>query len=186
MLIESRQATLLIEFASRKKLLFSKEKFFFQLFNLMKRRRLRAFLLLASSVLMSILSLFWYCLFSFSSFSFSWSLSLFVSFSVSLSSSARDWINSMNSKRCLWIHLIWHHRLHLNTFELRELSQRWIFKRSFSRSWSNFFHLHINMIIHLHISMILHLQISMKILHVLRQSSSIFCSRRTISWSYHF
>jgi hypothetical protein len=92
----------------------------------------------------------------------------------------------MNSKRCLWIHFVWHHRLHLNAFELRELSQRWIFKRSFFRSWNNFFHLHINMILHLQINMTLHLQISMKILHVLRQSSSIFRSRRTISRSYHF
>ncbi len=154
---------------------------FFNFFNFMKWRRLKTSSLLASSVLVSTLSLFRYCLISFSSFSISWSLLLSFSFSVSFSVSsfsAWGWIDSMNSERCLWIHLIiWQSCLHLNAFELRRLSQRWIFKRAFFRSWNNFFHLHINMT--------LHLQISMKILHVLRQSSSIFRSRRTIAWSYH-
>jgi hypothetical protein len=84
----------------------SKEKLFSQLFNFMKWSRLTSFLLLTSFVLMSKLSLFQYCLFSFSSFSFSWSFSFSVSFSVSFSSSTRDWISSINNKRYLWIHLI--------------------------------------------------------------------------------
>jgi hypothetical protein len=117
----------------------------------------------------------------FSSFSSPSSVSSSASSSVT-SFPVWGWIDSMNSERCLWIHLIiWQSCLHLNAFELRELSQCWIFKRAFFRSWNNFFHLHISMILHL--QTILHLQISMK--NVLRQSSSIFRSRRTTAWSYH-
>jgi hypothetical protein len=172
--IRTSNRTYRVRISKKKNLSFSKEMFF-NFFNFMKWRRLRASSLFASSVLMSTLSLFRYCLFSFSSspFSISWSFSSSFSVSFSVSSSVWGWIDSMNSERCLWIHLIWQSCLHLNAFELRELSQRWIFKRLFFRSW-NF-----------HLSMILHLQISLKILHVLRQSSSIFRSRRTTAWSYH-
>jgi hypothetical protein len=169
MLIESRQAIVFIEFASRKKKLFFSKEMFFNFFNFMKWRRLKTSSFLASSVLVFTLSLFRYCL---SSFSFSWSFSL----SVSSSFFVRDWISSMNSKHWLRIHhLIWQCRLHQHTFELRELSQCWIFKRLLFRSWNNFFH--VNMILHFHICM--------KILHILRHSSSILRSRRTITWSYH-
>ncbi len=153
----------------------------------MKRSRVRSSSLLASFVLVFILSLFRYCLSSLSSFpssfffssSFSWSLSFYVSFSV------RDWISSMNSKHCLRIdHLIRHNRLHLHAFELRELSQCWVFERLFF--CSNSFHFHhfcINMMLHFHlhrfrINMMLHI-------HVFRRSSSIFRSQETIAWSYH-
>ncbi len=141
----------------------------------MKRSRLRASSLLASSVLVSILSLFRYCLPSFSSFSSSFPSSRSFSIPASFSFSARDWISSMNSKHCLRIHhLIRRSRLHLNAFELRECSQCWIFERSFFCS-DNLHHFRINMMLHLH----LHLRI-------LRRSSSIFRFRETIAWSYHF
>jgi hypothetical protein len=137
----------------------------------MKWSRLTSFLLLALFVLMFILSLFWYCLSSFSLFSFSWLFSSFVSSSFWSSFSVRDWISSMNSKHCFRIHrLIWHSRLYLHAFELRELSPRWVFEHSFS--CSNLLHFRINMKIRLH----LHLH--------LRRWSSIFCFERTIAWSY--
>jgi hypothetical protein len=92
-----------VRISKKKKLSFSKskEKLFSQLFNFMKWSRLTSSLFLTSSVLVFRLSLFWYCLSSFSSFSFSWSFSLSVSFSFSHSFSVRDWISSMNNKRCL-------------------------------------------------------------------------------------
>jgi hypothetical protein len=78
----------------------------------------------------------------------------------------------MNSKHCLRIdHLIRHNRLHLHAFELRKLSQCWVFERLFF--CSNSLHLHF-----FRISMMLHL-------HVFRRSSSIFRFRETIAWSYH-
>jgi predicted nucleotidyltransferase component of viral defense system len=135
----------------------------------MKWSRLTSSLLLTSFVLVFILSLFRYCLFSFSSFSFSWSLSFSVSLSSSFSFSVRDWISSMNNKHCFRIHrLIWHNRLYLHAFKLRELSSRWVFERSFS--CSNLLHFRINMRIRLH-------------LH-LHRWSSIFRIEKTIAWSY--
>jgi hypothetical protein len=180
MLIAWRQATLFIEFASREKKNFSsrKKSFFSQLFNLMKWSRLTSSLFLASFVLVSILSLFEYCLSSFSSSLFSWSFSSSVSSSFSFPSSVRDWISLMNSKHCFRIHrLIWQSRLHLHAFELRELSSCWIFERSFS--CSSLLHLCISMKIYLRISMI-HLHL----LQVLRRWSSIFRFEETIAWSY--
>jgi hypothetical protein len=134
-------------------------------------------LLLASFVLVFILNLFRYCLLSFSSFSFSFSFSFSwsLSSSVSFSFSVRSWISSMKNKRCLWIHFIWHHRLHLNAFELRKCSQCWIFERLFF--CNKLHHFRINIMIHLH----LHL----RILRILRRSSSIFRFRKTIAWFYH-
>ncbi len=133
----------------------------------MKWRRLKAFSLLASSVLMYLLSFFRHCrLFSFSisSFSISWSLSFSLSFSSSLS--ARDRIDSMNSERCLWINnLILHNRLYLYTFKLREHSQCWVIERLF---FCSNLHFRINMNI-FYLSHVLH--------HVLHRSSSIFCFR---------
>jgi hypothetical protein len=140
----------------------------------MKRNRLRTSSLLASFVLVFILSLFRYCLFSFSSFSSSFSFSRSFLISVSSSFSVRDWISSMNSKHCLRIHhFIRRNRLYLNAFELRECLQCWIFERSFSCS-DNLHHFCINMMFHLHFH-----------LRILRRSSSIFRFRKTIAWFYH-
>jgi hypothetical protein len=107
----------------KKKSLFER-KVFFQLFNFMKWNRLRTSSFLASSVLMSILSLFRYCLSSFSSFSFFSFLSFSsfpFSFSFSSSFPAWDWISSMNSERRLHIHhLIRRSRLYQHAFESRK------------------------------------------------------------------
>ncbi len=173
-----------IRISKKKKKNFSsrKKSFFSQLFNFMKWSRLTSSLLLASFVLVSILSLFEYCLFSFSSSSISTQISISSSFSFSwsLSASSSFWcrISSMHSKSCLRVHhLIWHNRLHLHAFELREFSQDWIFERSLSCSS---LHFRINLKIHLHLH---YFRISMRIhLHLLW--SSIFRFERTIAWSY--
>ncbi len=153
----------------------------------MKWRRLTTSSLLASSVLVYLLSLFRQCcLSSISSSSFS-SLSFFsfsFSFSFSVTSSAWDWISSMNSERCLRIHhLIWHSRLYKHAFESRWLSSCWVFKCSFFRSCRNLLHLRIN----IDCRHLLHLRINMKSrihqLHLLW--SSIFRFRETIARSYY-
>jgi hypothetical protein len=118
---------------------------------------------------------------SFSSLSF---FSFSFSFSFSVTSSAWDWISSMNSERCLRIHhLIWHSRLYKHAFESRWLSSCWVFKCSFFRSCRNLLHLRIN----IDCRHLLHLRINMKSrihqLHLLW--SSIFRFRETIARSYY-
>ncbi len=143
----------------------------------MKWSRLRAFSLLASSVLVYLLSLFRQCCLLSSSISIS-SSSISISISFSSSFSLRGWICSMNSQLCYRIHhlIMYESHFNLNAFESRECSQCWIFERLFFCSRSNSLHLH-----HFRISMMLYLHL----LHVLRRSSPIFRSRKTIAWSYH-
>jgi hypothetical protein len=164
-----RDTCLSSSYLEKKKKLFNFSTF--QLFNLLKRRRLRASLLLASLVLVSRLSLFRYCLFSISSFSFSFLSSLSFSSSSSFSSSAWDWISSMNSVFYLWInHLVMYSRhLHLNALK----SWRFSCRRVLKSLLSSIKHLHLN-ILHLHLY-----------IHILRifQSSSVLCFLRTITRS---
>jgi hypothetical protein len=163
---QSKQHRLPSSHLEKKKLFFSKEKFFFQLFNFMKWRRLRSSSHLTSSVLISKLSLFRYCLSSISSFS-----SPFFPFPSSFPSPspspfpAWDWISSMNSVFYLRInHLVMSSRhLHLNAFKSREFSCCRVLKSLFSSIK------HLN-ILHLHILRILRL-------------SSVFCFLRTITRS---
>ncbi len=161
---QSKQHRLSSSHLEKKKLSFSKEKFCFQLFNFMKWKRLRSSSHLTSSVLVSKLSLFRYCLFSISSFSFSFFPFSF-SFSFPSSFSAWGWISSMNSVFYLRInHLVMSNRhLHLNAFKSRESSCCQVLKSLFS------FIKHLN-ILHLHILRILWL-------------SSVFCFLRTITRS---
>jgi hypothetical protein len=138
-LLRSRQAAMFSRARiSKKNFSFEKKSFFFQLFNLMKWSRLTASSHLASSVLVSILSLFRCCLSSISSFSFSWSFSFSLSPSLSFSLSLECKISSMYDVFYLRFHLflIIQCCFHLHSFELRRLASDESLKDLFSSVFS--------------------------------------------------